>query len=60
MAEFMGVIFIRGKVPKDGAEKFGKKSHLILMSTELDMYESCILIDSYKKGIHPEKDQVPD
>jgi serine/threonine-protein kinase RsbT len=50
MAEFKGVVFIRGKKPKDGAEKFAKDNHLVLLSTELDMYDACIRIDSVKKG----------
>jgi serine/threonine-protein kinase RsbT len=48
MAEFKGVVFIRGKRPKDGAEKFAKDNHLVLLSTELDMYDACIRIDSVK------------
>jgi len=50
MAEFKGVVFIRGKKPKDGSEKFARDNHLILLSTELDMYDACIRIDSVKKG----------
>jgi serine/threonine-protein kinase RsbT len=50
MAEFKGVVFIRGKKPKDGAEKFAKDNHLVLLSTELDMYDACIRIDSVQKG----------
>jgi serine/threonine-protein kinase RsbT len=50
MAEFKGVVFIRGKKPKDGAEKFARDNHLVLLSTELDMYDACIRIDSLKKG----------
>lgn len=50
MAEFVGVVFIRGKKPKDGAEKFAKDNHLVLLSTELDMYDACIRIDSAKSG----------
>ncbi|UCE25722.1 MAG: hypothetical protein JSU74_06680, partial [Candidatus Zixiibacteriota bacterium] len=44
MAEFKGVVLIRGKRPKDGAEKFARDNHLVLMSTELDMYDACIKI----------------
>jgi len=50
MAEFVGVVFIRGKKPKDGAEKFAKDNHLVLLSTELDMYDACIRIDSVRRG----------
>jgi serine/threonine-protein kinase RsbT len=50
MAEFKGVVFIRGKKPKDGSEKFARDNHLVLLSTELDMYDACIQVDSVEKG----------
>ncbi len=50
MAEFKGVVFIRGKRPKDGAEKFAQDNSLILLSTELDMYDACVKINSMGKG----------
>jgi anti-sigma regulatory factor (Ser/Thr protein kinase) len=53
MAEFVGVVFIRGKKPKDGSEKFARDNNLVLLSTELDMYDACIRIDSIKSGRHP-------
>jgi serine/threonine-protein kinase RsbT len=53
MAEFKGVVFIRGKKPKDGSEKFAKDNQLVLLSTELDMYDACIRIDSVRKGRYP-------
>ena len=53
MAEFKGVVFIRGKKPKDGAENFAKDNHLVLLSTGLDMYDACIRIDSVKRGKYP-------
>jgi serine/threonine-protein kinase RsbT len=46
MAEFKGVIFIRGKRPKDGAEKFAREHQLVLLGTALDMFEACIRIES--------------
>jgi len=49
MAEFKGVVFIRGKKPKDSAERFAKDNHLVLLSTKLDMYDACVRIDSVKK-----------
>jgi serine/threonine-protein kinase RsbT len=52
MAEFKGVVFIRGKRPKDGAEKFARDNRLVLLSSELDMFDACIRIDSLMKGIH--------
>jgi len=46
MAEFKGVVFIRGKRPKDGAEKFARENNLVMLTTELDMYDACVKIDS--------------
>ncbi len=46
MAEFKGVVLIRGKRPKDGAEKFARDNHMVLLTTELDMYDACIKIAS--------------
>jgi anti-sigma regulatory factor (Ser/Thr protein kinase) len=44
MAEFKGVVLIRGKRPKDGAEKFARDNQLVLLTTELDMYDACVKI----------------
>jgi len=52
MAEFNGVVLLRGKKPKDGAEKFARENSLVLLSTELDMYDACIRIDSIKRKRH--------
>ncbi len=54
MAEFKGVVFIRGKRPKDGAEKLSRDNQLVLMSTELDMYDACVRINSATRGDSPE------
>ena len=56
MAEFKGVVFIRGKKPKDGSQKFARDNRLVLLSTELDMYDACIRIDSVKKGRYPDSE----
>ena len=53
MAEFKGVVFVRGKRPRDGSEKFAKDNHLVLLSTSLDMYDACIRIGSVEKGLYP-------
>ena len=37
MAEFKGVVFIRGKKPREGSEKFAGENNLVLLSTNLDM-----------------------
>jgi anti-sigma regulatory factor (Ser/Thr protein kinase) len=42
MAEFKGVVFIRGKRPKDASDRFSRDSHLVLLSSALDMYEACL------------------
>jgi serine/threonine-protein kinase RsbT len=52
MAEFKGVVFIRGKKPKDGSEKFARDNDLVLISTELDMYDACVRIDAVKRRIY--------
>jgi len=54
MAEFKGVVFIRGKKPKDGSQDFARENHLVLLSTELDMYDACIRIDSVQKERYQE------
>lgn len=56
MAEFSGVVLLRGKQPKDGAEIFAREHDLILLSTTLDMYDACIKIDSIRRRPHsPQK-----
>jgi anti-sigma regulatory factor (Ser/Thr protein kinase) len=50
MAEFKGVVFIRGKKPKDGSELFARENNLILLSTDHDMFDACTLLDSIRKG----------
>jgi len=46
MAEFRGVVLVRGKKPKDGSARFAHESGLVLLSTDLDMYEACLRIDA--------------
>ena len=46
MAEFKGVVFIRGKVPRDASAEFARQNDLILLSTDLDMYECCIRLEA--------------
>ncbi|MGB2979922.1 MAG: anti-sigma regulatory factor, partial [Candidatus Zixiibacteriota bacterium] len=50
MAEFKGVVFVRGKVPKDGSKEFAKENDLVLLSTEMDMYDACVRIEAARKG----------
>jgi serine/threonine-protein kinase RsbT len=56
MAEFKGVVFVRGKKSKDDSPKFARDNHLALLSTRLDMYDACIRIDSIRRhGIYPQE-----
>lgn len=53
MAEFVGVVFLRGKKPKDGCEQFAGAHGLVVLGTDLDMYEACVRIDSLQRGKVP-------
>lgn len=44
MAEFKGVVFLRGKTIKDGARKFARDYDLVLLSTNYDMFDACTLV----------------
>lgn len=44
MAEFLGVVFVRGKQPKDGSEIFARENDLVLLLTDLDLYDACVRI----------------
>ena len=46
MAEFKGIIFIRGKAADEEIKKFAKYKGLMLFSTGADMYEACVKIAS--------------
>jgi anti-sigma regulatory factor (Ser/Thr protein kinase) len=50
MAEFRGVVYVRGKRPKDGSARFASEHALVLLSTNLDMYEACLRIDAAWRG----------
>jgi anti-sigma regulatory factor (Ser/Thr protein kinase) len=52
MAEFKGVVFVRGKKVKDGALKFARDHRLVLMSTNLDMYDACVRVDTVRRESH--------
>jgi serine/threonine-protein kinase RsbT len=49
MAEFKGVVFVRGKKSKDDSPKFARDNHLALLCTRFDMYDACIRIDSVRR-----------
>jgi anti-sigma regulatory factor (Ser/Thr protein kinase) len=50
MAEFKGVVFVRGKKVKDGSGRFARENHLALLSTRYDMYDACVRVDSFRRG----------
>lgn len=52
MAEFTAVVLIRGKRTKDGAERFAREHNILLMSTRLDMYDSCCRIYALSRDSH--------
>jgi serine/threonine-protein kinase RsbT len=60
MAEFKAVVLIRGKKPKDGSQAFARDHHLVLLTTELDMYDACIRLESAKSGIRFDSGAPPD
>jgi len=53
MAEFRGVVLVRGKKPKDGSARFARENSLALLSTGLDMFEACVRIDAACRGQLP-------
>ena len=50
MAEFQGVVFIRGKRPKDDSERIARDNNMFLLLTDLDMYEACLRIGTMMDG----------
>jgi serine/threonine-protein kinase RsbT len=52
MAEFKAVVLIRGKKTKDGAERFAREHNIVLLSTQMDMYDSCIRIFALSQNAH--------
>jgi serine/threonine-protein kinase RsbT len=59
MAEFRGVVFIRGKRPKDGSDQVARDNNLVLLSTDLDMYDACVKADMIKSGASHEARVAP-
>ncbi len=49
MAEFKGIVFIRGKKPKDGSKEFARTNNLVLLSTKMDMFDACAKLDAAMK-----------
>lgn len=50
MAEFRGVVLIRGKRPEDGAGRVARDNQMVLLSTDFDMFDACIRVNSLKHG----------
>ena len=50
MAEFKGVVLIRGKSPRDASGKVARDNELVLLTTELDMFDACIKANSLQQG----------
>lgn len=50
MAEFKGVVFIRGKKSKDDSARFARDNRIALLSSRLEMYEACIRLALVEKG----------
>ena len=59
MAEFKAVVLIRGKDSKDGAVRFAKDHTIVLMKTDLDMYDACVRIEAVQHGITPKTTAQP-
>jgi serine/threonine-protein kinase RsbT len=53
MAEFGGVVLVRGKRPRDESAKIAAKSGLVLLTTKYDMYDACIRIHQSRNGSGP-------
>ena len=51
MAEFKAVVLIRGKTPNEQMVKFAEQRELVLLSTEYDMFESCIKLFPHNNDI---------
>lgn len=60
MAEFKGVVFVRGKRPRDGSDKLAEKNGLVLLLTDLDMYDACLKAAHARSGkpAEPDADRV--
>jgi serine/threonine-protein kinase RsbT len=46
MAEFKGVVLLRGKKIKEDTQQFATDNHLALLSTNIDMYDACVRIET--------------
>jgi len=60
MAEFKGIVLIRGKKPKDSSQAFARDHHLVLLTTELDMYDACVRLEAERTGIKLNSNAPPE
>lgn len=60
MAEFKGVVFVRGKKPGDTTLRFAHDNHIVLLATDLDMYEACARIASVSRETGEQPLPAPD
>ena len=58
MAEFRGIVFLRGKIPETEILDFAKEKGLFIFSTEDDMYEACVAIASIEGGVSLTPSQI--
>ena len=56
MAEFKGIVFIRSKIPANDIRKFAEEKGLVILTTDTDMYETCVKIASIEGEIQITKD----
>jgi serine/threonine-protein kinase RsbT len=64
ISEFKAVVFVRGKLPKDGAEIYARDKQLLLLTTKYDLYDACVRIAAIEqKDLRKNTfadDQLPD
>ncbi len=59
MAEFKGIVFLRGKIPDSNIKLFAEEKGLFILSTGADMYEACVKIANIE-GAVPDSADVED
>lgn len=57
IAELAGIVYVRGKHPEDDAVALAKEKRLVLMTTDLMMFEACGRL--YAAGVRGLKDEEP-
>jgi len=59
MAEFKGVVLLRGKKSKDSSQAFARDHRMVLMSSELDMFDACVRLEAERRGIKLDSETSP-